>query len=84
MDETLRTLLARLESKIDQLDDKLDRHREDYLPRVGQLEYRVGELEKAADTKGTRRFSTKQLSGVAGLSAFLAFAVDYLKTLFGG
>lgn len=84
MDPTLARFLERLENKLDGLDEKLDAHRADYLPRVGQLEYRVDQLEKAGEQKGSRRWSTWQLSGIAGVAAFLTGAVDWLTKLIGG
>lgn len=84
MDPTLARFLERLEVKLDALDGKLDAHREEYLPRVGQLEYRVDQLEKATTERVARRWSTWQLSGVAGVAAMFAGAVDWLKTLIGG
>lgn len=84
MDPTLVRFLERLEGKLDGLDEKLDAHREEYLPRVAKLEYRVEALERAGEQKVTRRWSTWQLSGIAGVTALLSGAVDWIKTLIGG
>jgi hypothetical protein len=72
--------VGRIESKLDRLDDKFDAHRDESLQRMTSLEHRVDQLEQ----RGTRRWSTWQLSGIAGLTAFLTGAVEWFKTLIGG
>lgn len=75
-DDLVLAAIARLESKMDTVDEKLDA----YSPRVAVLEHRVNELEKASGTRGERRWQV----WLAVSLAVLALVGSFVQPLIGG